>query len=565
MNGDVAVPQKKEPRKEQQTSLLRASAVMAAGTVVSRVTGFVRSLVLVWALGTAFFADTFNLANTIPNSLYILIAGGALNAVFVPQLVRAMKNDPDGGVAFAQRLLTLAALVLAAMSVVAVVCAPLLVRAYSGAAMNAPANRPYFDLAVAFAWYCLPQIFFYGLYVILGQMLNARGRFGPMMWSPILNNIVSIVVFVAFIVISDADSPQEITTAQILLLGLGSTLGIAVQALCLLPVLRSAGFRLRPRFDFRGGGIGKSGKLAIWTIGFVLVNQVWFIVATRLTTAVSAQALTKFGHDSGYGLTPYLNAYLILMLPHAVITVSIVAALLPRMSRSAAEGDDGAVRDDLSYGLRLTAVAIIPASVAFLALGADMTSALFFFLHGDADTSARFMGYVLMGFALGLIGFSSHHIVLRGFYAYEDTRTPVFVQIGVVAVGIVCAVIAYTVLPVQWKTVGIAASYGLGYWIGFLGSLVVLRRRMGGVDGRRLFSTYARAGGAALIPGALAYALARLVTAGLGESPLVELLAVAVGGVVLLGGYLVLARLFAVREIAELLGLLRARLGRSAA
>ena len=323
--------------------------------------------------------------------------------------------------AFAQRLLTLAALVLATMSVVAVVCVPLLVRAYSGAAMNAPANRPYFDLAVAFAWYCLPQIFFYGLYVILGQMLNARGRFGPMMWSPILNNVVSIAVFVAFIVISNADSPQEITTAQILLLGLGSTLGIAVQALCLLPVLRSAGFRLRPRFDFRGGGIGKSGRLAIWTIGFVLVNQVWFIVATRLTTAVSAQALAKFGHDSGYGLTPYLNAYLILMLPHAVITVSIVAALLPRMSRSAAEGDNGAVRADLSYGLRLTAVAIIPASVAFLALGADLTTALFFFLHGGGDTSARFMGYVLMGFALGLIGFSSHHIVLRG---STPSRTP---------------------------------------------------------------------------------------------------------------------------------------------
>ncbi|GAA4985864.1 murein biosynthesis integral membrane protein MurJ [Actinopolymorpha pittospori] len=564
MSGDIAATEK-TPQQEE-SSLLRAGAVMALGTMVSRVTGFGKSVVLVWAIGTTFFADTFNLANTVPNSLYFLIAGGALNAVFVPQLVRAMKNDPDGGQAFGQRLLTLATTILLGMSVVAVLCAPLLIRAYSGSDMTSPANRPYFDLAVAFAWYTLPQIFFFGLYVILGQILNARGRFGPMMWAPILNNLVAIAVYVSFIVVSDADTPQEITGGEIALLGLGATLGIAVQALCLLPVLRRAGFKLRPRFDFRGGGIGKSSKLALWTIGFVLVNQVWFVVATRLTTGVSTEALAKFGDESAYGLTPYLNAYQILMLPHAVITVSIVAALLPRMSRSAADGDHRRVRADLSYGLRVTAAAIIPASVAFLALGPDLTGTLYFFLDsGGGDAHARFVGYVLMGFALGLVGFSSHHIVLRGFYAYEDTRTPVFVQMGLVLAGIACAVTAYFVLPVQWKTVGIAAAYGISYWVGFFISLTVLRRRLGGVDGRHLLSTYLRAGAAALIPGVVAYGLSRLLTTAFGDGLLVEVIALLSGGVILLGGYLLLARVFRIREISELLGLVRGRLGRSAA
>jgi putative peptidoglycan lipid II flippase len=545
----------------RRSSLLRASAVMALGTIVSRVTGFVRSLVLVWALGTALFADTFNLANALPNSLYILVAGGALNAVFVPQLVRAMKNDPDGGEAFGQRLLTLTALVLAGMSVLAVLFAPALVGLYASDDLLEQTNRPYFTLAVTFAWYCLPQIFFYGLYIIFGQILNARGRFGPMMWSPILNNLIAIAVFGTFIVVSDADSPQSIEGHEIALLGLGSTLGIALQALCLVPVLRKAGFRLRPRFDFRGGGVGKSSRLAAWTIGFVLINQLWFVTATRLTTGVGAEALDVYGAEQGYGLTPYLNAYLILMLPHAVITVSIVAALLPRMSLAAAEDDPAQVRSDLSHGLRLTAVAIIPAAVAFLALGPDMTVALF--MHGQVDeASARFMGYVLMGFALGLIGFSSQHIMLRGFYAYEDTRTPVFIQILVVAASAACAVLAYAVLPVQWKTVGIAVSYGIGYWLGFFASIAVLRRRIGGADGRRLASTYARAGAAALLAGAGAYGVARLVSGALDNGAVGAAAAVAAGGVVLCGIYLLLAWVFRVREIAELVALARGRLAR---
>lgn len=548
------------PPNGDDAGLLRSSLVMAIGTVVSRITGFVRSLFLVWALGSALFADTFSLANALPTSVYILVAGGALNAVFVPQLVRAMKQDNDGGEGFGNRLLTLTTLVLAGATVLTVAAAPLLVRLFSSDSLLQPENRPYFELAVTFARYCLPQIFFMGLFVIIGQILNARGRFGPMMWAPIVNNLVSIAVFVSFIVVSDARTPDEITSGETALLGLGSTLGIVLQSAVLLPVLRKAGFRLRARFDFRGGGIGKAAKLAIWTVALVLVNQIWFVAATRLTTGAAAEANRLFGAEGdGYGLTPYLQAFLIMQLPHAVITVSLVAALLPRISRLAADGDTDQVRSDVSHALRVISVAILPAVAAFLALGPHLTLGLYR-LSGDmSERAAMFIGFVLMGFAPALLGFCSHYTLLRGFYAYEDTRTPLFIQMVVVGVGVGCAVTAYYLLPVQWKTVGVAFAYGIGYWSGFAVSSAILRRRLGGLHGGKILGTYLRAGFAALVGGAAAYGVATGITALLGEHPLAALLATFAGGLVLLGVYVVVARLLRVPELTEILGLVRRR------
>lgn len=544
---------------ERQSGLLRSSAIMALGTVVSRLTGFVRSLVLVWALGAALFADAFNLANTIPTSLYILIAGGALNAVFVPQLVRAMKNDADGGEAYAHRLITLAAVVLAVMSVVAVLTAPWIIRIYASSELLHPDSRAYYDLAVTFARYCLPQIFFYGLFVIFGQVLNARDRFGPMMWAPILNNLVSIAVFVSFIVIATGTTPQTVSDGEVALLGLGSTLGIVMQALCLLPVLRRAGFRIRLRFDWRNSGLGKAARLAMWTIGFVLVNQFWLLAATRMATGAGAQAVRELGTGSGYGLTPYLNAFLIFGLPHAIITVSIVTALLPRISRSAADNDTAAVRGDLAYAMRVTSVVIVPAAFTFLALGPFLTVPMF--QHGGeiSPETARFIGYVLMGFALGMLGYSGQHIVLRGFYAYEDTRTPFFLQLVVFGASLTCAVTAYAILPVQWKTVGISVAYSVGYWVGLLVSIQVLRRRLGGIDGRAIVRTVVRTCLAAAVAAGAAYGVAYAVTVWLGSGPAGSTVAVVAAAPVLLGLYFGLARLLRITEVSDAIGLLRGR------
>lgn len=564
---DQADVDNRQPASEpNEPGLLRASAVMAVGTIVSRVTGFARNIVLAWAIGTVLFGDAFNLANMVPTTLYALIAGGALNAVFVPQLVRAMKNDDDGGEAFGNRLLTLAVVILGSTAIVAVLVAPLVIHIFAGPQLLLPKNKEFVELAIAFARFCLPQLFFYGLYTLFGQILNARGNFGPMMWAPILNNFVSIGVLLVFISVTDLEVAERssatlITGGEIALLGLSSTLGIAIQALCLVPILYKVGFRIRPRFDLRGGGIGKAGRLALWTIALVLVNQVWSVVVTKVTTGAGAEAADLLHDNVGYGLTPYLNAFLLQQLPHGVVTVSIVAALLPRMSRSAADDKPREVAASLSHGLRLVAVAVVPAAVALFVLGRDITIAMYF--HGPINRpSAVYIGMVLTAMAVGLVAFSSHHMVLRGFYAYEDTKTPLFLQMVIIGTSSSLAVAAAFALPPQWVTVGAAAGNAIGYWIGYSVSLQVIRRRLGGIEGRKLAVTYARTFAAAALAGMVAYGVARLTTTLLGTSPWSSLAAVAAGGTLMLVVYLVVAKFLRVAEVQEILGMVRGKLRR---
>src|SRR4051812_7365161 len=255
---------------------------MAAGTIASRALGFVRSIVLAAAIGTALVGTTYAVANTIPNIVYLLLLGGVINSVFVPQLVRSAKEDPDGGQAYTDRLLTLTALALLAIAVVATVAAPLLIDAYASSDWTSRDKA----VATAFAYWCLPQIFFYGIYTMLGQVLNSRRSFGPMMWAPIANNVIVIAVALAFLAFGtvDVEDPSSLSTGEIAFLGLGTTLGVVVQALVLVPAVVAGDFRFRPRFGFRGYGLGHAMRLGKWAVGFVLVNQGSFIVVTRLAT-----------------------------------------------------------------------------------------------------------------------------------------------------------------------------------------------------------------------------------------------------------------------------------------
>jgi putative peptidoglycan lipid II flippase len=349
---------------------------MATGTVVSRLTGFLRDMVIAGAIGTAIFADTYNVANTVPNILYILLIGGALNAVLIPQLTRAMSSNKDGGQAYTNRMLTSTMLILLVVTVVAVVAAPLIIGLYAWAYTGSN-NVAEFDVATTFARFLLPQIFFYGLFVMVGQILNARGSFGPMMWAPIVNNVVVIATGLLFIVVTSGNKPtaQTVSSGELRLLGIGTTLGVVAQAAILVPLFRRLGFRFRPRFDFRGAGLRPAYKAATWTILFVLINQIGYLIVIQVATAVGTAAKNE-GITTGVGFTPYTKAYLILLLPHAVITVSLVTALLPRMSRAAAAGVATAVRLDISEGLRLVGVAIIPAAIAFLVLGRDRATVM---------------------------------------------------------------------------------------------------------------------------------------------------------------------------------------------
>ena len=555
----VAEAQPAAPAKKggRASGLLKSSAVMAAGTMVSRLTGFVRSALIVSALGLGVLGDSFQVAYQLPTMIYILTVGGGLNSVFVPQLVRAMKDDDDGGEAFANRLLTLVMVALGVLTGLAMLAAPLLVRLLSNSVATDPAAN---DVAVTFTRYFLPSIFFMGVHVVMGQVLNARGKFGAMMWTPVLNNIVIIVTLGMFIWVYGTARHSHMAVQNIppegqRLLGVGILLGLVVQALAMIPYLRETGFRLRLRFDWKGHGLGKAAMLAKWTVLFVLANQAGALVVSQLSTSAGDHSPAK-----GTGFAAYANAQLIWGLPQAIITVSLMAALLPRISRSAAENDGGAVRDDISQGLRTTAVAIVPVAFGFVALGIPLCTLMFGTSGTDAATN---MGYMLMAFGLGLIPYSVQYVVLRAFYAYEDTRTPFYNTVIVAAVNAGASAICFFVLPARWAVVGMAASYGLAYSIGVGVAWNRLRKRLGGdLDGSRVLRTYARLGiasvPAALLSGAACYAIGHTLGQGVGGS----FAALLGGGALLLGVFYVAARKMRIEELNSMVGMVRGRLGR---
>ncbi|MFJ1564313.1 murein biosynthesis integral membrane protein MurJ [Streptomyces erythrochromogenes] len=554
----VAAPAPSKPAG-RASSLLKSSALMAAGTIVSRITGFLRTLVIAAAIGVGTFNDTYQIANTLPTMIYVLVGGGALNAVFIPQLVRAMKNDNDGGEAYANRLLTLVVVLLAGITTICVLAAPVFITMMSPKIASDPQQM---DVAVAFARYCLPTMFFMGVHVVLGQILNARGRFGAMMWTPVLNNIVVIATFGAFIwafggFTTSGVNATTVTPEGLRLLGLGTLLGLTVQALAMLPYLRDAGFKPRLRFDWKGHGLGKAARLAKWTFFFVLANQVGLVIVTQLATWAGSVA-EKQGHP-GTGITAYNYALLLWQMPQAIITVSVMTAVLPRISRSAHDGDAAAVRDDISYGLRTSAVAIVPCAFAFLALGVPMAT----LLYAGSGSGAQNIGYVLMAFGLGLIPYSVQYVVLRGFYAYEDTRTPFYNTVIVAAVNAAGSAVSFFVLPARWAVVGMAASYGLGYAVGVGVAWRRLRTRLGGdLDGAHVMRTYARLTGACVPAAAVAGAAAYAVTQWLGSGVLGSATALVAGGIALAAVFLIAAKRMRIEELNAMVGMVRGRLGR---
>ena len=543
--------------------ILRSSAVMAVGTVFSRVSGFLRAALLTAALGQQLHGDVFNIANTIPNMLYILLAGGIFNAVLVPQLVRAMKHDPDGGAAYTNRVVTLAALFLGAVSLALVVAAPWVMRLFLGPEF---ADLPEQTASVvAFARYCLPQVFFYGMFVLVGQILNARGRFGPMMWAPIANNVVSIGVLIAYLAAygTARDLCGGFTPGQELLLGLGSTAGIVVQLAVLVPYLKAAGFTFRPRFDFRDAGLGHTLRLGLWTVLFVVVNQIAYTVVVRLASSGTAQAALDACSSSsrGTGYTVYSQSFLIVMVPHAIVTVSLATAILPRLSASAADGDLRALARTLSETLRTALAVILPFAALLAVIAPDLANLVFG--HGAAASSFSLYVPTLALFGIGLVVFTVHYLMLRGFYALERTRTVFLIQCAVAATNIVAALLLVRGVSPVGTSPALVLAYAASYTVGAGLSFLVLRRILGGLGGRGLVRFVVRASLAVSVATAIAFGVSRLLHAAIGAEPNwpaatgVMLAAGAVGGLVYLG----MARLLRLTEVAEVADLVLGRLG----
>ncbi|MEU0636031.1 murein biosynthesis integral membrane protein MurJ [Streptomyces albidoflavus] len=531
--------------------LARSSLLMAVGTVVSRATGLIRQVLQAAALGTGLLASTYNTANTVPTSLYTLLIGGALNAVLVPQLVRARATEPDGGRAYEQRLVTLVVCVLGVGTALAVWAAPEIVGLYM---RDTPGSHEAFELTVTFARFLLPQIFFYGLFGIYGQVLNAREKFGAMMWTPVLNNVVLVAMFAAYLGLMVAPGRvEDITADQVRLLGIGTTAGVALQALALVPFARAAGFRFRARFDWRGTGLGRSVHAAKWTLLFVLANQVALTVVTHFAN-VADQELP----EAGAGYTAYMYAQTIWLLPQSIVTVSLVTALLPRMSRAVAEGRVEDLRADLTRGLRISGVVIVPTAFLFLALGPQIAALLF--AHGAADAaSVRPLGQMLQAFGPGLIAFSAQYLLLRGFYAFEDTRTPFFMAAWIAGVDIALASACHLLLPARWAVVGMAGAYTLSYLAGLALTARLLRRRLGGRIGTGgLGRAYGKVLCAAVPAAGLGWAAARAVSGPGGPGAAgtwSTAVALASGVLSTAVAYLLLARLLKVEEVRRLPGL----------
>ncbi|MEJ7832884.1 MAG: murein biosynthesis integral membrane protein MurJ [Nocardioides sp.] len=541
--------------------VLASSAVMAAGTMVSRLSGFVRSTLLAAALGASVHAELFTIGNTIPNMLYILLAGGIFNAVLVPQLVRAMRNDPDGGEAYTNRIMTLAGLFLAAVTVLLVAAAPLVMSVLLNGQYAEARLADERQSAIDFARYCLPQVFFYGMFVLVGQILNARGRFGPMMWAPIANNVISVAVLVIYLVTfgpaSKLEQLSSFTTDQELVLGIGSTLGIVAQLLILLPYLGAAGFHYRPRFDFRGTGLGHTLRLGIWTVLFVIVNQIAYVVVVRLASGGPAES------GEGTGITIYSGAFLIMMVPHSIITVSLATAILPRLSTHAAEHDLAGLARSLASTLRSALAVVVPFAALLPIIAPDVANVIW----GHGATADVFERYVpsLALFGGGLVLFTVHYLMLRGFYAMEQTRTVFFIQCAVAATNIAAALVLVARTDAADTSPALVLAYTAAYAVGSLVSYAVLRSRLGGLGspqllrfGLRLLAVVA---GATAAAAALAWLLGGPV-GGLSQQPHWSIAAARAAAVTALDvvAFVLLARALRLREVTSVIDTVTRRL-----
>ena len=469
------------PGNVRQVRLGGASLLMASGTIVSRALGFVKVAVLAAAIGQtgSASADAFGLASQLPNSIYALIAGGVLSAVLIPQIVKASRG-PDGGVAYVNKIMTLGIVIFVVVTLAAVFLAPALVSLYASSANEGAGFSPQaFDLAISFAYLCLPQIFFYGLYSLFGEVLNARNVFGPFTWAPIVNNIVAIAgLFVFMALYGQAQQNSTVEgwpTEKILLLAGTATIGIALQALVLTLFWKRAGLSFRPDFRWKGVGLSATGKVAGWLFGMVLVTQIAGVIQTRVLSLATGDAAS---------VATFNASWIVIMLPHSVIAVSITTAYFTRISGHAARSDLISVRKDVSTALRAIGLLLVFSAVALAVVVYPFARVFETDFHKVIS-----MGNVILAFLGGLVPFGAWYIVQRTFYALGQTRTTFFLQC-LQAVIFISIALACVTLPAQWIAVGVAVGTTIaGITHATVGS-VLMRKQLGGTGGRGVAKRY---------------------------------------------------------------------------
>ena len=528
------------------------SVMMAIGSLVSRIIGFVRNALIGMTLGTG-IGDAFTSAQFLPGQIYELLLGGILSSVLVPLLVRRRKADPDGGLEFTRKLLSFAVVSLGIATALVVLAAPL-ITAIQASSDNSAAYK---GLVTHFAYFVLPIIFFTGLSALIGAVLNVRGHFAAPTWAPILNNLVVIAACGVFIVsfgTAEGLTPQDMTDGRIAVMGLGMLLGMVVQAVGLLPALRKVGFTWKWRWDPRSLGLREVGKLAGWMLCYVAANQVAVFVVVRILNRVA-------GKDSASVLA-FNNVFLLVTMAHGIIGVSVMTALLPKMSAAAADGRYAEVSADLSRAIRLTATALAPIAVGYGVLGAPIAVTLF---QGGAygNDAALATGTVLVVAAFAVVPLSISYLCTYTFYSLQGNKTAALINLPVVAIRIGAYVVLAQVLSSSLAAAGMTAGNAISYLASALISLAVLRRRIGRLNLASLTVALLKVLVAAAVAAALGFLVVRLLPgAGSPDGRGEALLQLAAGGSVILLAYLGAATVLRVAEVGQVVGMVRRKLRR---
>jgi putative peptidoglycan lipid II flippase len=537
-------------------NLARSSKVMALGTVASRGTGFLRTLVLVIALGQGTLADAYNNSNTLPNTVYYLMLGGIFTSVVVPMLVRAAKEDPDRGEGYAQRIYSLGVLSLLGITLVATLFAGPIVDLYGSNITDVREHQ----VMVEFAYFFIPQIFFYGMDSLLGAILNVRGRFGPNMWTPVINNVVVIFVALLYMASDHSTSADTVSGFGLNLLGIGTTLGIVIQSVCLFPIMWRAGFSMRLTFDFRRSEITEIGRMSGWMFGYVATQWLGNLVAQRVANSASNSASHLHPAVTGVGFSAWSYAYQLFQLPYAIVGISVISALLPRMSGHATDRRYSLVRDDFSKGVRIASAIVVPAAVFLGVLGAPLAELLF--AHGRTTTDeARYIGEVFGAFSVGLVPFMFTQLQLRVFYSFRENKTPAVLGIVMLIIGVVGYLVAEEILPPTRTVIGLAFAYDLVTLSGAILAWPLLLRRVGSLDGWRITRSLVRML-LATIPGLLFILVVMAVLGSfMHQGPLYGLAATVIGG----GGAVLLyafcSRMLGIEEFRTLMRSVAGRFG----
>ncbi|MGD0240351.1 MAG: murein biosynthesis integral membrane protein MurJ [Streptosporangiaceae bacterium] len=542
-------PAAPSPPSTPGPSLVRSGAGMAIGTLVSRGTGFLRTLVLVYAIGTGALGNAYNNANTLPNTVYYLMLGGIFTSVVVPLLVRSARRDPDRGEAYAQRMFTLGAVALFGVTLVGTALAAPLVTLYAPNIGGSEHN-----LMVLWAYIFIPQIFFYGMSSLIGAILNTRGRFAAPMWTPVVNNVVVIVIVGLYVaVVHTGKTPSDISSFGVQLLGIGTTIGVVAQTVALFPSLRAAGFRWRPTLGFRRDEVSEMGRMAGWMSVYVVTQWAGNLVVQILANKASV-------NQGGY--SAYSIAWQLFQLPYAIVGISVITALLPRMSEHASTRRYSLVRDDFSIGVRLASVIVVPTSIYLAVLGGPMAEFLFSYGSGS-PADARYIGEVFGLFSLGLVPYMLTQLQLRVFYSFQDSRTAAFVGVLTMIAGIAGALIARSMLPGAHQVAGLAVAYGVANLVGTVAGWALLLRRVGSLDGWAIARSLTRMH-LATVPG-LVFALAVMVGArhvAHDPSAIYGLIVTVIGGGGAIGLFALCARSLRIVEFGFLMKTVAARFGR---